>query len=57
MPFKSKAQAKLFYAATNKKSGLKGLSQKSAKDFIKDTKSRDIKQLPEKVKRKFKVLK
>ena len=46
MPFKSKQQAKLFYAAAKKSGGIKGLTQETAKEFIKDTKHQKISNLP-----------
>lgn len=47
MPFKSKQQMKLFYAAANKKGGIKDLSQDVAKKFIEDTDHQKGKNLPE----------
>jgi hypothetical protein len=38
VPFKSEAQRRLFYAASNKSGGVGGVSQKVAKNFIKDDK-------------------
>lgn len=34
MPFKSQAQRRLFYAASKKKGGAAGVSQKVAKEFV-----------------------
>lgn len=50
MPFKSKAQSRLMFAASKKPGGIKGLSQETAKKFIKDTKHQKIGKLPEHVK-------
>lgn len=47
MPFKSKAQARLFYAAAKKKGGIKGLDQSTAEKFIEDTEHQKLKGLPE----------
>lgn len=49
MPFKSKSQSRLFYAAANKKGGIDGLEQSTAKQFISDAKHQKTKGLPEKV--------
>lgn len=38
MPFKSKSQQRLFYAAASKKGGIGDLSQAVAKKFIEDSK-------------------
>lgn len=57
MPFKSKQQAKLFYAAANKKGGIGDLSQETAKKFIKDTSGQKIGKLPRFAKLKEKVKK
>lgn len=58
MPFSSKQQMKLFYAAAAKKGGIKGLSQKAAKKFIKDSDHQSMEGLPETVeKKKFSKLK
>lgn len=58
MPFKSKAQARFFFAAKNKKGGLDNLSQKDASKFIKDTNHQKLEDLPEKVPNtRFKSLK
>lgn len=46
MPFKSKQQAKLFYAAANKKGGVDGLNQSVAQKFIEDTNHQKISKLP-----------
>lgn len=46
MPFKSLAQARLFYGARNTKGGLKGISQKTAGKYIKDTNHQKIGNLP-----------
>lgn len=48
MPFESKKQAALFYAAANKPGGIKGLSKNVAQKFIKDTHHQKISELPEK---------
>lgn len=50
MPFKSKQQAKLFYAAANKEGGIKGLAQDTAKKFIEDSAHQSLKNLPSKAK-------
>lgn len=55
MPFKSKAQSRLFYAAANKKSGINQLSQDEAKKFIEDARHQKMDNLPEKV--RFKRIK
>lgn len=47
MPFASKKQAALFYAAANKKGGLKGLDQSTAEKFIEDSDHQKLKKLPE----------
>lgn len=57
MPFKSKAQQRLFFAAANKKGGIKGLSQEAAQKFIEDARGTNMSDLPEKTKDKFKKLK
>lgn len=47
MPFKSKAQMRLFYAAANKSNNIKGLDKETAQKFIKDSKHQTSKGLPE----------
>lgn len=54
MPFKSKSQAKLFFAAANGDSDK--ISKETAKKFIKDTDHQKTENLPEH-KSKFKRLK
>lgn len=46
---------RLFYAAANKKNGIKGLKEDTAEKFINDTDHQKASNLPEKV--KFKKLK
>lgn len=46
MPFQSKAQARLFFAAA--KGGVEGLDKETAKKFIKDSKGQRVSKLPEK---------
>lgn len=51
MPFRSEAQRRLMYAAAAHKGGVDGVSQKTAKAFVKD----DVGgKLPEKVKQRTK---
>lgn len=56
MPFKSKAQMRLFYAAMNKKGGVGKLSQETAKKFIEDSDHQSMKDLPNKIGKRFSKL-
>jgi len=57
MPFKSQAQAKLFFAAKAGKLKGEGPDPEVAKKFIKDTEHQKIGNLPEYKKNKFPKLK
>lgn len=54
MPFESKAQQRLIYAARNdpEVAARTGFSQKAAAKFIRDSKGQDLSKLPERVERK-----
>lgn len=55
MPFKSSQQAKLFYSSANKKGGVDGLSQDTAKKFIEDSGHQKLSKLPKFAKLKSKL--
>lgn len=50
MPFANDKQRRLFYAAANKKGGVKDLDQETAKKFIEDSKAERFKKLKDKLK-------